>query len=246
MPPMPARLFRLTRRQAFRSLAMGTAAFTTSGAFAEALLKTPRQTEGPFYPNKLPLDTDNDLLIINEGVTPALGKITHLGGRILSAAGEPIRNAVVEIWQVDHRGVYLHTDSPGQSQRDKNFQGYGRFMTGGNGEYYFRTIKPTPYPGRTPHIHVAVSRNGRRVLTTQFYIKGEPLNARDFLYNGISEKKARESVTIEFKPLKSSAIGELVAQCDVVLGRTPEDDPRAEARGLGPRRGTNRPAATER
>ena len=79
------------------------------GAFAEELIRTPRQTEGPFYPDHLPLDTDNDLIIVNDSLTPASGEITHLSGRILDGRGDPIRNALVEIWQVDNNGVYLHS-----------------------------------------------------------------------------------------------------------------------------------------
>src|SRR3712207_9549722 len=75
-----------------------------TGAFAQALVRTPRQTEGPFYPDRLPLDTDNDLLIINDAITPAVGEVTHLGGRILDAAGHPVRNALIEIWQADSKG----------------------------------------------------------------------------------------------------------------------------------------------
>src|SRR5258706_16446944 len=63
------------------------------GLFAEQLTLTPRQTEGPFYPDHLPLDTDNDLLILNDSLTPAVGTVTHLSGRILDATGSPIRNA---------------------------------------------------------------------------------------------------------------------------------------------------------
>ena len=83
------------------------------GDFAQALVQTPAQTEGPFYPRQLPLDTDNDLLIINNAITPAVGAITHFSGRVLDMNGSPVRNAVVEIWQVDHHGVYLHTGSAG-------------------------------------------------------------------------------------------------------------------------------------
>ena len=66
-----------------RTVALGAALFTTRGAFAEELTRTPTANEGPFYPTKLPLDTDNDLLIINDAITPAVGEITHLTGRIL-------------------------------------------------------------------------------------------------------------------------------------------------------------------
>src|SRR5262245_6997605 len=72
--------------------------WTTRGAFAEALTLTPRQTEGPFYPDHLPLDTDNDLIIVNDHITPAVGEITHLSGKLLDASGSPIRNTLIEIW----------------------------------------------------------------------------------------------------------------------------------------------------
>src|SRR5258706_2425663 len=90
-------------------MARTTAWFTTAGAFAEELFRTPSQTEGPFYPDKLPLDTDNDLIIINNSLTPAIGEVTHLTGRITDASGSPIRNAMIEIWQFDAQDVYLHT-----------------------------------------------------------------------------------------------------------------------------------------
>ena len=196
--------------------------WATPGAFAEALSQTPPQTEGPFYPDRLPLDTDNDLLIINDGITPAVGEIAHLTGKLVDTDGKPLRNAVVEIWQVDGNGVYLHTKSSG-SKRDANFQGYGRFLTGAKGEYCFRTVKPVPYPGRTPHIHFAISRGGKRVLTTQMYIKDEPGNERDGLYRGIRDRAQRDNVTIEFKPLGESKPGELTAEFDVVLGLTPAE-----------------------
>ena len=97
------------RRAFLQNLAFGTAVCTTRGLFAEELVRTPAQTEGPFYPDRLPLDTDNDLLIINDAITPAVGEVTHLSGRILDARGNPVRNALVEIWQVDHSGAYIHT-----------------------------------------------------------------------------------------------------------------------------------------
>src|SRR6516165_618496 len=135
----------LTRRHFLGGgLALGATALFTPGVFAEELARTPRLTEGPFYPDRLPLDTDNDLLLVNDSITPAVGEVTHLTGRVLGVSGEPIRNAVVEIWQVDNRGVYLHTADSGRRQRDKNFQGFGRCATGGKGEYRFRTIKPVP------------------------------------------------------------------------------------------------------
>jgi protocatechuate 3,4-dioxygenase beta subunit len=212
----------LSRRGFLGGVALGLAAYTTPGAFAEDLVRTPEQTEGPFYPDKLPLDTDNDLLIINDKITPAVGEITHLGGRILDANGNPLRNALVEIWQVDNNGAYLHSGTSNREKRDGNFQGFGRFMTGSSGEYYFRTVKPVPYPGRTPHIHFAVKLKGRDKFTTQCYIKGHPGNERDGIWRSVRDPKARDSITVDFAPLKGSKIGELAAKFDVVLGFTPE------------------------
>ena len=207
------------RRTFFKQFAAGVAAsafWSTPGAFAEALQLTPRQTEGPFYPDHLPLDTDNDLIIVNDNITPAIGDITHLTGRVLDAKGSPIRGAVVEIWQVDGNGVYLHTRSDG-AKRDANFQGFGRFLTGSTGEYYFRTVKPVPYPGRTPHIHFMIRRPKADEFTTQCYIKGHPQNERDSVYRGIRNAKARESVTVDFKPIKGSKTDELEAKFDIIL-----------------------------
>ena len=114
------------RRRFLKNMAFTAAAFTTPGLLAEELTRTARQAEGPFYPDKLPLDTDNDLIIVNDSITAAVGEITHLTGRILNQSGEPIRNAVVEIWQSDSTGTYIHTRSR-RAQMDKNFQGFGRF-----------------------------------------------------------------------------------------------------------------------
>ena len=95
-------------------------------------------------------------------------------------------------------------------------------LTGANGEYVFRTIKPVPYKPRTPHIHLAVKIKGKKELITQCYIKGHELNANDMVYKGIKDAAQRESVTLAFDPLKGSKAGELSARWDVVLGFTPE------------------------
>jgi protocatechuate 3,4-dioxygenase beta subunit len=212
-----------SRRRFLQNFTLGAAGLWVPGAFAEALSLTPKQTEGPFYPVDLPLDTDNDLIVLNDGLTPALGSVTHLSGRVTDAKGDPIRNALVEIWQVDHHGVYLHEGSAGADKRDKNFQGFGRFLTGSTGEYYFRTIKPIAYPGRAPHIHVAVKMKGREKWTTQCYIKGEPQNDTDRVIRGIKDEKQRASVIIDFAPLPGVKTGELAARFDLIMGFTPMD-----------------------
>jgi protocatechuate 3,4-dioxygenase beta subunit len=213
----------LGRRYFLQSLALGTSAFLVPGAFAEELVRTPAQTEGPFYPNHLPLDTDNDLLIINDSITPAVGEITHLSGRVLNLHGEPVRNALVEIWQVDNNGAYLHTGSNNRDRLDKNFQGFGKFLTGSSGEYYFRTIKPVPYEPRTRHIHFAVKVKGQPDFVTQLYVQGEAMNETDGIYRNIKDPKARAAVTADFAPIPDSRIGELAATFDIILGFTPED-----------------------
>src|SRR5262249_22296479 len=107
--------------------------------------------------------------------------------------------------------------------KDENFQGFGRFTTGTKGEYRFRTIKPVPYPGRTPHIHVKVKKGNRELLTTQIFIAGHQQNANDGVLRGIRDSFERELVQVDFKPVKDSKIGELAARFDIVIGVTPSD-----------------------
>lgn len=211
----------LQRRQLLRRLGAGVGwvglqGLWLPGAFAEQLMATVRQTEGPFYPDRLPLDQDNDLLIVDDSLTPAAGTPVHLRGRILDLRGRPQRGALIEIWQVDSRGVYLHSGSAGRARRDTHFQGYGRFETGSSGEYYFRTVRPVPYPGRTPHIHVAVTLPGQPRFTTQCYIRGEPQNLRDGLFTRIPPA-TRATVEADFVPLPDSPL-EQAARFDIVLG----------------------------
>jgi len=235
---MKSNTFINSRRQFLKNFSFGTIAFAMAGVFAEnitritseahakELVRTPRQTEGPFYPNRMPIDTDNDLVLISNSMTPAAGEITHLTGRVLGHTGEPVRDAVVEIWHVDSKGIYLHTRCPNRDQRDRNFQGYGRTITSSSGEYYFRTIKPVPYNlgvKRTPHIHFIIRKGDKRFLTTQMYIKGHPLNKEDFIFQRIQGKEEREAVLVDFKPVNLSKKGELKANFDIVIGITPEE-----------------------
>jgi protocatechuate 3,4-dioxygenase beta subunit len=228
----------LHRRQFIRTVsAAGVAAFTIPGLFAQQLARTATTTEGPFYPDKLPLDTDNDLLIVNDAITPGVGEITHLTGRITTPAGTPIRNAIVEIWQVDQQGSYIHTSGRQASGFDRTFQGYGRFLTDAKGQYYFRTIKPVEYTlvgiHRAPHIHMAISRNGERVFTSQLMVKGHPANAKDLVASGLA-LAARQTVMADFTPLQGSKLGELTANWDIVLGRTAEEFQDGPIKGFGP------------
>jgi protocatechuate 3,4-dioxygenase, beta subunit len=180
-----------------RGLLLGLAALPVAGFAASGL--TPSATEGPFYP--LPDmrfdDIDNDLVTVADKVRQAGGEVVRLAGRVLDSSGSPLAGARVEIWQCDVGGRYLHRADRGGAARDAGFQGFGHDITGGDGAYSFRTIKPVPYAGRTPHIHVKVLVADRERLTTQFYLPDHPGNARDWLYGRI-DPALRERVTMRF------------------------------------------------
>jgi len=218
----------LSRRNLLRGSVAFAAAMTlfTPGVFAEQLSATPRLTEGPFYPDHLPLDQDNDLIIVNNSLTPAIGEITQLSGRVLDLSGAPVKGVEVEIWQCDANQVYLNSkdSGPKAAQQDKNFQGYGRFAVSSTGEYRFRTIKPVPYPGRPAgHIHFRVRKGTQELLTTQIFIAGFEGNKNDGVYRGAGDAFQRALVSTDFTPIKNSKTGELAARFDVVLGKTPAD-----------------------
>lgn len=212
--------FHSSRRNFIAALSAGGIFFTERGAFAQALTLTPAQTEGPYYPNQLPLDQDNDLLIVNDSITPALGTISWISGRILDRTGSPVRNALIEIWQADNVGSYIHTQGALNGRRDGNFQGYGRFLTSSNGAYLFRTIKPGLYPGRVRHVHAKVTLPGGRSLTTQLYIEGETGN--DGVLNGVPQAQ-RSAVIRPWNPIAASPIGALATTWDIIMDFTPAE-----------------------
>jgi protocatechuate 3,4-dioxygenase beta subunit len=216
----------VNRRRFFAQAGLGSLLFARRGLFAETLVQTPAQTLGPYYPDRMPLDQDNDLLVINDNITPAVGQVSWVSGRVLSPAGSPVRGALVEIWQADNNGAYIHSQSP-IANRDANFQGYGKFLTGSTGEYLFRTVKPGLYPGRTRHIHYQITMPGssRQQLVTQLYVEGDSLNSSDGVLNGIRDAAQRNSVIVPWTPVPSSTIGELAARFDIVMGYTPADPP---------------------
>lgn len=212
-----------SRRTFFRQLSFTAALFSVPGLLAEELArKTPWVEEGPFYPPKLPLDTDNDLIIVNDSITPAVGQITHVSGRLLNTKRDPIPGATIELWEADSLGVYL-ADQPNRSKFDAHFQGFGRFLTGSTGDYYFRTIKPVSYSGRpASHIHFKIRMKGQEPLTTQLFVKGDPGNPRDRIWRRIGDESTQGLVTVDFTPVKGSRIGELAARFDIVVGAPPE------------------------
>lgn len=200
-----------TRRQ-FLEAAIGGAALCLIPKLALALAPTPRQTAGPFYPLELPLERDNDLVQVAGQSRLALGEITHLVGRVLDASGRPAADAQVEIWQCDRFGTYHHAGDSGET--DSGFQGFGRTASAADGGYRFRTIKPVPYGGRTPHIHFKIAVKGR-ALTTQLYVRNEPRNAQDFLFTDLSAEEAAR-VQADFQPF-GGGDARLMARFDIVL-----------------------------
>jgi protocatechuate 3,4-dioxygenase beta subunit len=188
---------------------------------AIGLVATPRQTEGPFYPPDWSGDIDNDLVLVTGESAHALGQVTHVMGRVLDAEGHPIEGAQIEIWQCDVNGVYRHPSDTswfGARKRDAGFQGRGRTLSGADGSYRFRTIKPVAYPGRTPHIHFAIRAPGRERLVTQMYVAGEPQNARDGILQGIRDAAQHEAVIVRLDPADRLEQGALAGDFDIVLG----------------------------
>jgi protocatechuate 3,4-dioxygenase beta subunit len=196
-------------------LAAGAGAVLPSGLSA-ALLATPRQTPGPFYPHRLPLDSDTDLVQVEHRGAAAAGIVTHVFGRVVDQAGRPIAGARIEIWQCDAFGHYHHPEDRG-GRADPNFQGYGRTVVGADASFRFRTIKPVPYPGRAPHIHFAISGPGIERLTTQMYVAGEALNARDGILNRVRDAAARARLIVALKPAPDVEPGALAGRFDIVL-----------------------------
>ncbi|WP_137895757.1 protocatechuate 3,4-dioxygenase [Ramlibacter sp. 2FC] len=157
---------------------------------------TPAQTEGPFYPVAMPEDSDYDLL--RNGVRNyRLGQPAWLEGQVSDPEGRPVRGAQVEIWQCDQAGHYHHPGDGGRA--DPAFQGFGRVTVDDQGRYRFRTLRPAPYSGRTPHIHLKVRLGPRELLTTQVYVAGEAGNARDLLWRRLDEA-GRAALTVPFTP----------------------------------------------
>jgi len=186
-------------------------------ASAVALPPTPAQTAGPFYPLMLPADSDNDLVHIAGRDGTAKGTVAHISGRILDRDGRPISGARVEIWQCDANGHYHYVrDDRSGSPPDENFQGYGQTLTDTSGSYGFRTIRPVPYPGRTPHIHFAVAAPGFPRFITQMYVAGERQNEHDSVLMSVRDPAARARLIVPLQPAPEPDA--LAGTFDIVLG----------------------------
>lgn len=200
------------RRLLTAGVTLAAAGPLMAGARAADPPPTPPQTAGPFYPDRLPLDHDNDLLRMGRNGAIAQGSPAEVTGRVLDATGRPVRGLTVEIWQCDALGYYHHIKE--YSGGDPNFQGFGRTTSADDGGYRFRTIVPVPYGPRTPHIHFRVRGRGIDELTTQLYIRDHPGNAEDFVLSRVPEH-LRGRVMADFTPEREG--GPALARFDIVL-----------------------------
>jgi protocatechuate 3,4-dioxygenase, beta subunit len=182
------------------------------------LKATPQDVEGPYYPKTWAGEVDNDLTTLN-GKQYAGGIPMALSGRVRGDDGSVLKDAMVEIWQIDDVGEYRHPDFGGEGPANRGFQGYGRMRTGDNGQYTFNTIKPIGYSGRPPHVHFKVIAASHRTLTTEMYFAGD--NAEGSLYQRLfgGFSKERDLLTVVPKSSRSGALDRMDVVFDVVLER---------------------------
>jgi protocatechuate 3,4-dioxygenase beta subunit len=188
-----------TRRKIILASMSSLGLWTAGGAVQAAarLIATPQQTPGPFYPLQFPDDVDNDLITVRGRKGTAKGDVCEIQGIVMDRRGNPVPKALVEIWQVDSNGNYHHPHERHNRPADYDFQGYGRYTTGNDGIYRFRTIKPVPYFMRAPHIHFAIRAHGFKPLATQMYFAGEPDNQYDAILNGVRDAQARDKLIVK-------------------------------------------------
>ena len=222
---------RLHRRGLIGGLGVGLVGVAAPAVLRAQALPRPApatafQMEGPFYPyDDMPSDQDADLVRVTGVDAQAMGEVTHMTGSVWDQFGAPCAGALVEIWQCDHTGRYIHRDDPNADRpRDAGFQGYGKVVTDAQGAFRFRTIKPVAYTAmiggeqiwRAPHIHAAVSTRGVRRLTTQLYVAGAPQNDADILLQQVTPIE-REGLVRPFTPGAGAESGALAAHYDLIL-----------------------------
>ncbi|MBN8507577.1 MAG: intradiol ring-cleavage dioxygenase, partial [Burkholderiales bacterium] len=160
-------------------------------------------TDGPFYPPRAwrePwADQDADLSRVQRDGAVLVARGEHLGLelQVIDTAGRAVDGAEVEIWQCDALAAYRHPAVRSAEGRfDPGFQGWGAGHSGHGGALRFRTIRPVPYPGRTPHIHVKLRHPSFGEATSQLFVAGDPGNARDFLWRALdpADRTALEMV----------------------------------------------------
>jgi len=201
------------RRLVVAMVAAGFAPWHRLLAEGNLLPVTPSEAEGPFYPVDIPSDSDNDLLHVVGMNDNSPGQLAYVHGTVIDRHGTPVDGARLEIWQCDEGGVYHHPGDDGKP--DIRFQGFGAMVTNRAGAYHFRTLRPVPYSGRTPHIHFRVSTPGFDRLTTQLYVAEEAeRNSRDRLY----KRHTRDEQALLTSAFRAVDGGSVAAEFNIVLG----------------------------
>src|SRR5213594_72233 len=188
------------------------------------------EVTGPVYGPEDITEGDNDLTHQRGG--EPLGERMILTGRVLDDNGRPVAQALLEIWQANAAGRYLHVKDQHPAPLDPNFAGAGRTLTDENGCYRFVTIKPGAYPWlnhynawRPAHIHFSIfGRAFATRLVTQMYFPGDPLFAHDPVYQSIPDEKARQRMVCKFDLETTQPQWALGYKFDIVL-RGPEATP---------------------
>jgi len=214
-------------------------------AYTSTVLRAPQQPlilvphtlselTGPVYGHGKVRDTDSDLTVQHSG--EPLGERIIVSGRVLDEDGRPVPNALVELWQANAAGRYVHVRDQHPAPLDPNFTGAGRYLTGEDGHYRFTSIRPGAYPWRNHHnawrpAHIHFSVFGPTFLSrlvTQMYFPGDPLFPYDPIFNGIPDEKARNRLIARFDLETTQPEWALGYQFDIVLrGReaTPMEEP---------------------
>jgi protocatechuate 3,4-dioxygenase beta subunit len=165
----------------------------------------------------------------------AIGQYIEVTGRVVDEDGAPLAGSMIEIWQANAAGKYIHEMDRHEAPVDPNFTGLGRFVTDAEGRYTFRSIKPGAYPvteskwwWRPPHIHFSIfGSSWMDRFITQIFFPGEPLNEVDLLLNAVQDPEARDRLIFETAPTVVGAVNFLTFRRDFVLrGKrgTPELD----------------------
>ncbi len=217
--------FLASRRRVIVAGGIGLAA--SFGSSVPAIARgLPAMTDGPFYPSiayrARSLDWDADLTTVRgrdpdgQQLAPARGEHLDLHGTVRDATGRAVDGAEIEIWQCDAFGSYRHPRGAG-GRIDAGFQGFGATRSDSRGGYRFRTIRPVPYPGRTPHIHVKLRHAGFGEVTSQLFVAGEPGNGADLLYRGLTEDE-RQDVELRLRRAPAGQPVAWIAERDLLVG----------------------------
>lgn len=195
------------------SVAAAVVTLLPTSTIAKEYKATAQQAEGPYFPHHKQADKNANMTQVDKHSGHAVGEVLNISGRVLDTNGDPVKGAIIDIWQADSNGRYLHDNAPETSPLDPNFQYWAQLKTDDEGNYHVKTIKPHKYPAvddwiRPPHIHFKVARRGLKELTTQMYFANEPLNEIDKLYLTTPEKD-RHSIVVKFENGKG--------QFDIVL-----------------------------